>query len=88
MEELSVGLDLFLRDRVRKAYILLTAYMQPRLPFFGSLPAPPSPPVLIPGKDLMQADDFVNTFFPRLTDEQEVILDTQVRFRSIPTWAT
>lgn len=79
IEEVSAGLDLFLRDRLRKAYTLSMANLQPRLPLIGALPTPPSPPVFVPGKGMMSADQFVESFFPKLTDEQEVVLDTQVR---------
>lgn len=79
VEEVSAGLDLLLRDRLRKAFALSMAQLQPRLPLFGALPAPPAPPVPVPGKGLMGASDFVDEFFPKLTDEQEVLLDTQVR---------
>lgn len=40
------GLDLFARDRARKAYAGL-ATLAPRLPFLGPLPMPPKPPVLV-----------------------------------------
>lgn len=78
VDEASQGLDLLLRDRARKAYVLARANLQPRLPFVGTLPAPPLPPVLVPGRGLMPVQEFVDLFFPRLTDEQEVLLDTQL----------
>lgn len=78
INEISQGLDLLMCDRVRKAYVLSRANLQPRLPFIGSLPTPTPPPLFVPGKGLVQLDEFVNTFFPKLTDEEEVLLDTQL----------
>lgn len=78
IDEASHGLDLLLRDRVRKSYVLSRASLQPRLPFIGTLPAPAPPPVPVPGKGMLPLDTFVDTFFPKLTDEQEVLLDTQL----------
>lgn len=83
IEEVSVGLDLLLRDRLRKAYSLSMAQLQPRLPLIGALPTPPAPPVFVPGKGMMGAEAFVDAFFPKLTDEQEVLLDTQARFTNV-----
>lgn len=78
IDEASHGLDLLLRDRLRKAYVLSRANMQPRLPFIGTLPAPAPPPVPVPGKGFVPLDMFVDTFLPKLSDEQEVLLDTQL----------
>lgn len=78
IDEVSHGLDLLLRDRVRKSYVLSRANLQPRLPFIGTLPAPALPPVPVPGKGILPLDTFVDMFFPKLTDEQEVLLDTQL----------
>lgn len=78
VEEVSAGLDLLIRDRLRKTLSLSVARLQPRLPLIGTLPAPPPPPVFIPGKGMMSAEAFVDAFFPKLTDEQGVLLDTQV----------
>mmetsp|Transcript_6338 Transcript_6338/g.15184 ORF Transcript_6338/g.15184 Transcript_6338/m.15184 type:complete len:662 (+) Transcript_6338:167-2152(+) len=45
VREISNGLDLFLRDRFRKAYALLPGLLAPpRLPFLPALPSPPPPP--------------------------------------------
>ena len=78
VSELTTACDLLLRDRARKAYVLLSARLQPRLPFIGALPAPPAPPIFVPGKGLMQSQAFIDTFFPRLTDGEEITLDTQL----------
>ena len=42
------------------------------------LPAPPAPPVFVPGKGFIPIDDFMDLFFPKLGDEEEIQLDTQV----------
>ncbi len=44
----------------------------PRLPFIGALPTPPQPPVFVPGKGFMAAEDLVNMLAPAL-DQQEGI---------------
>jgi hypothetical protein len=78
ISELTVAVDLFTRDRTRKTFVLLSASLQPRLPFLGALPTLPPLPVLVPGKGLMEPQAFVDLFFPKLSDEEEIQLDTQV----------
>jgi hypothetical protein len=68
---LANGLDLFARDRVRKAYAGLATFA-PRLPFFGALPLPPAPPVFAPGLGFISAEELVNKLAPAL-DQQEGI---------------
>lgn len=54
VRELSNGVDLFLRDRFRKAYAALPSLLAPpRLPFLPALPSPPLPPVFVPGLGLV-----------------------------------
>lgn len=78
ISELTVAFDLFTRDRARKTFVLLSASLQPRLPFLGALPTLPPPPVLVPGKGFMESQAFIDLFFPKLSDEEEIQLDTQV----------
>lgn len=55
VQEISNGLDLFLRDRFRKAYALLPGLLAPpRLPFLPPLPAPSLPPLFVPGIGLVR----------------------------------
>jgi len=55
VREISNGIDLFLRDRFRKAYALLPGLLAPpRLPFLPALPAPPPPPLFVPGLGLVR----------------------------------
>ncbi|KAG2445070.1 hypothetical protein HYH02_008937 [Chlamydomonas schloesseri] len=73
----SDGLDLLLRDRLRKAYNLASASLTPRLPFIGSLPAalmPPPPPVWVPGKGLLPVGQAVELLAPPLEPSEQVYL--------------
>lgn len=83
VSELTSALDLFVRDRARKTYVLLRARLQPRLPFLGPLPAVPAPPIYVPGKGLVAAEAFIDLFFPVLTDQEKISLDTFVRFQGL-----
>jgi hypothetical protein len=61
VRELAVAMDLFARDRARRAVAALPGLLTPRLPFVGVslLPPPPLPPVLVPGLGLMSLDQAV-----------------------------
>jgi len=76
--EIAIGLDLFMRDRGRKALDLLEATLTPRLPFFGALPAPPPPPLLVPGLGFLSQSDFKARLLPELTIEEQVHLESVV----------
>jgi hypothetical protein len=78
VRELTSAADLLLRDRARKAYALFAARMQPRLPFLGAMPTLPPPPAFVPGKGFMPIESFLDLLFPKLTDEEEIQLDTQL----------
>jgi hypothetical protein len=67
-----------MRDRVRKAFVLLSARLSPRLPFVGALPVPPPPPIFVPSKGFMPPHQIVEVFFPKLSDTEEITLDTQL----------
>ncbi len=73
---LSNGLDLFARDRARKAYASLATFA-PRLPFIGALPTPPAPPVFVPGLGFVGAEELVNKVAPALDQSEGIYL--QVR---------
>ncbi|GIL78183.1 hypothetical protein Vretifemale_7622 [Volvox reticuliferus] len=68
------GLDLLLRDRLRKAYSLAAASLTPRLPFLGSLPAPPPPPLYLPGRGLVPMQQAVDLLAPPLEQGEQVYL--------------
>ncbi|GLI63329.1 hypothetical protein VaNZ11_006246 [Volvox africanus] len=68
------GLDLLLRDRLRKAYSLAAASLTPRLPFIGSLPAPPPPPLYVPGRGLVPVQQVVDLLAPPLDPGEQVYL--------------
>ncbi|GLC69551.1 hypothetical protein PLESTF_000846400 [Pleodorina starrii] len=69
------GLDLLLRDRLRKAYTLAAAQLTPRLPLLGSLPALlPPPPVFVPGRGLMAVGAAVEMMAPPLEQGEQVYL--------------
>ncbi|EFJ46283.1 hypothetical protein VOLCADRAFT_105641 [Volvox carteri f. nagariensis] len=68
------GLDLLLRDRLRKAFNLATATLTPRLPFLGSLPAPPPPPLYVPGRGLVAVSQVVDLLAPPLEPGEQVYL--------------
>ncbi|KAG2496070.1 hypothetical protein HYH03_005989 [Edaphochlamys debaryana] len=70
----SSGLDLLARDRSRKAFTLLSAQLTPRLPFFGSLPAPPPPPLWLPGRGLLPLAEALDLLAPPLSTEEQVYL--------------
>ena len=73
---LSGGLDLYLRDRVRK--IVNRILTPPRLlPF---LPAPPPPiiPVLLPSKGLVGASEALEILAPPLTDTEGIQLQSLI----------
>lgn len=70
----SDGLDLYIRDRLRKGFNLLSASLTPRLPFIGSLPTPPAPPVFIPGLGFINAQQLVVLLAPTLEPAEQVYL--------------
>ena len=60
VRELAVAADLLARDRARRAVAALPGLLMPRVPFLGiALPAPPLPPVLVPGLGFMSLDQAV-----------------------------
>jgi len=92
------GLDLFARDRARKAYARL-ATLAPRLPFLGPLPMPPKPPVFVPGKGFVEPDALIEMMAPpldasegiylqSLTELSEALLGVDKGELEAPSWAT
>jgi hypothetical protein len=92
------GLDLFARDRARKAYARL-ATLAPRLPFLGPLPMPPKPPVFVPGKGFVEPDALIELLAPALdaqegiylqslTELTEALLGVDKGELEAPSWAT
>lgn len=81
INEAAAGMDLFLRDRLRRLYAGLPS-LAPRvgLPFLGSfaLPTPPPPPVFVPGKGVVALSQFVDDFAPPLSQGEEVYLRSLV----------
>lgn len=77
INELVNGIDLLLRDRLRRAYAALGT-MGPRLPFVGALPlpGPASLPVPVPGVGLLSAEDLVTVLAPELTQSEEIYLQS------------
>lgn len=59
VRELVAGLDLYGRDRARRAAAALPGLLAFRLPIFGALPALPTPPIFIPGLGVMSVTDAV-----------------------------
>ena len=55
VREMANGIDLFLRDRFRKAAAAVPSLLAPPrlLPFLPPPPAPPTPPVFLPGLGLV-----------------------------------
>lgn len=72
---LSSGLDLFLRDRARKAVAALPS-LAPRLPFVGALPTPPPPPLYIPGVGFKPLQEGVDLLAPPLNMQEGVYLQS------------
>jgi hypothetical protein len=79
--ELVDGADLLARDQLRRAHARLPS-LAPRLPLFGALPAPPSPPVPVPGRGLMSLSQFVEAVAPELSRSEEVYLQSVMRLAS------
>lgn len=75
LAELVDGADLFLRDQLRRAYTRLPS-LTPRLPLLGALPAPPQPPVYVPGRGLMPLQRFVEAVAPELSRSEEIYLQS------------
>ena len=75
VEELVNGLDLWARDALRRAYGSLPA-LAPRLPFIGSLPMPPPPPLLVPGLGLDSLKELVDRLGPELDRREEIYLQS------------
>jgi len=60
VRELAVAADLLARDRARRAVAALPGMLTPRVPLLGiALPAPPLPPIFVPGLGLMSLDQAV-----------------------------
>lgn len=78
LAEVTNGLDLLLRDRLRRAAANV-ATLTPRLPFLQlPLPLPPPPPVPVPGRGLMPAQQLIDQLAPPLSQPEEVYLRTLV----------
>jgi len=75
VEELVNGLDLWARDALRRAYGSLPA-LAPRLPFIGTLPMPPPPPLLVPGLGLVSLKELVDRLGPELDRREEIYLQS------------
>ncbi|GAB4820938.1 hypothetical protein N2152v2_007984 [Parachlorella kessleri] len=76
LAELTNALDLFLRDRLRRAAAGAAGFA-PRLPLLGlALPAPPAPPVPVPGRGLLPARQVVEALAPPLSQPEEVYLQS------------
>ena len=75
VDELVEGVDLWARDRLRRAYTRLPA-LAPRLPFIGSLPTPPPPPVFVPGLGLVPLGTLVDKLAPELDQRDEIYLQS------------
>ncbi|KAK9828554.1 hypothetical protein WJX72_000728 [[Myrmecia] bisecta] len=75
VREVVNGLDLFARARTRRAYASLPT-LAPRLPFVGSLPTPPLPPMFVPGRGLMKVEDVVQLLAPALSQQEEIYLQS------------
>lgn len=75
VDELVEGLDLLARDRLRRAYGALPS-LAPRLPFIGSLPMPPLPPVPVPGIGFMAVKDVVDALGPPLDAREGIYLQS------------
>lgn len=81
--ELTNGLDLFLRDRLRRA-AAAAATLTPRLPLLGLplLPGPlPLPPVPVPGRGLLPVGALVDQLAPALSQQEEVYLQVLPWYR-------
>ncbi|KAF5837147.1 hypothetical protein DUNSADRAFT_4767 [Dunaliella salina] len=78
VREISNGIDLFLRDRFRKAYALLPGLLAlPRIPLLPSLPTPAvltNPPVFLPGLGMIAAEEAVEMLAPPLSSAEQVYL--------------
>ena len=75
VEELVNGLDLWARDTLRRAYGSLPA-LAPRLPFIGTLPMPPPPPLLVPGLGIVSLKELVDRLGPELDRSEEIYLQS------------
>lgn len=77
LAELTNGTDLLLRDRLRRAAAGVST-LAPRLPFFGTLPLPRLPALLlpVPGRGLLPAGQLVDELAPALSQPEEVYLKT------------
>lgn len=82
VRELVNGLDLLLRDRLRRAFNSLPSMLAPRVPLFGPLPMPPAEqllgplPVFVPGLGLRSAQDVLARVAPPLDQGEEVHLQS------------
>ncbi|GAX80969.1 hypothetical protein CEUSTIGMA_g8404.t1 [Chlamydomonas eustigma] len=76
VSQLVSGLDLLLRDRVRKLYNVTLPALVPRLPFFGAIPTPPLPPLLVPGLGFMPVPEALDLLAPPLAPEEGVFLNS------------
>eukprot|EP00887_Chlorella_sp_A99_P000183 scaffold13.g183.t1 len=87
LAELTNTLDLFLRDRLRRAAAAAPALLRPRLPLplplagalpLPALPAPPAPPVPVPGRGWVPPRQLVAELAPPLSQPEEVYLQQVV----------
>ena len=84
VRELVNGLDLLLRDRLRRAFNSLPSMLAPRLPLFGPLPMPPAGPLLgllpvfVPGLGFKSAQDMLALVAPTLDQGEEVHLQSLI----------
>ena len=79
LTELVSGLDLLLRDRLRRAADGAASALTPRLPFLGSLSSLLPPPVVpVPGRGLLPASQLVEELAPPLTQPEEIYLQSFV----------
>ena len=84
VRELVNGLDLLLRDRLRRAFNSLPTMLAPRVPLFGPLPMPPAGPLLgllpvfVPGLGVRSAQDILALVAPALDQGEEVHLQSLI----------
>ena len=84
VRELVNGLDLLLRDRLRRTVNSLPTMLAPKVPLFGPLPMPPAGPLLgllpvfVPGLGVKSAQDVLALVAPTLDQREEVHLQSLI----------